>query len=231
MRKSLIFLLLLVFLMFTSMSPRIASAVDSDLSIQPVAQRTPVWCWLAVGEMVFKHFDVPNVNPAGIYQCGIIGALAGPYHICWRDCAQCTVPAGNSQNITNMLLNYPRLAEKLTGIEAGGIRSSHVGRALRSAEIISELDDDRPIIAGISPAGMTGPFAQHVVLIVGYEGDEDDLTLIVNDPYPYQYVGNRSDPYLAAGAHGGEGEYRIELGTLKQRLHWTETFYKLRQDD
>src|ERR1700759_4403447 len=83
--------------------PRPSRARDADLSIDPVMQNTPVWCWLAVGEMVFKYFDVPNVNPAGIYQCGIIGTIAGPYSPCWSDCTRCVVGAGQASNITNML--------------------------------------------------------------------------------------------------------------------------------
>jgi hypothetical protein len=38
---------------------------------------------------------------------------------------------------------------------------------------VFELDSDPPIIAGISLLGFTGPFAQHVALIIGY--GENDL--------------------------------------------------------
>lgn len=33
------------------LSPRLGA---EDLSISPVVQDTPEWCWLAVGEMVFQ---------------------------------------------------------------------------------------------------------------------------------------------------------------------------------
>lgn len=206
-----------------------AARADAELSISPVVQRTPVWCWVAVGEMVFKHFGVPNVNPAGVYQCGIIGALAGPNHPCFGECTRCIVPAGNPQNITNMFSQYPRIAGQLTGESIRGIRSRRAMRALTVEQSKEELDNDRPIIAGISPAGVTGPFAQHVALIIGYEEDDDSVTLIINDPYPYQYVGNSVDPYLLAGGGGGSGQYRISYDSFRRRLAWSESFYDLRQ--
>ena len=229
MRRSLFVLILIIFLFAgTAMSP-VSRAFDAELSISPVMQRTPVWCWVAVGEMVFEHFGVPNVNPVGEYQCGVIGAMAGPYHPCWSDCTRCVVPAGSPQNITNMLLQYPRIAGQLTRDSIRGVRSHHRARSLTVEEIKEELDNDRPIIAGISPSGVTGPFAQHVALIIGYEEDDDSITLTVNDPYPYQYVGNRADPYVRAGGDGGDGQYRISYDDFRRRLVWSESFYDLRQ--
>ena len=229
MRRFLFILTLTISLLALASEPRVSRALDTELSISPVVQRTPVWCWVAVGEMIFEHLSVPNVNPAGEYQCGIIGAMAGPYHPCWSDCTRCVVPAGSPQNITNMLRRYPQIAGGLTGESIRGVRSRRATRALTVDEIKEELDNDRPIIAGISPSGITGPFAQHVALIIGYEEDEDALTLIVNDPYPYQYVGNRADPYLLAGGDGGQGQYRIPYNNFRRRLGWTESFYDLQQ--
>ena len=62
----------------------------------------------------------------------------------------------------------------------------------------SEIDNGRPIIAGISPgSGMMPPgLAQHAVLIVGY--DDVGAILIVNDPFPYQAAG-MIPPYVQVG--------------------------------
>lgn len=229
MRYMLVLLILTVCLVSGVRVQSRAQPVDVELSISPVVQRTPVWCWVAVGEMVFDHFGVPNVNPVGVYQCGIIGALAGPMHPCWGDCTRCVVPAGNSQNITNMLLQYPRIAGQLTRQPIRGVRSYHAARALTVDEIKQELDEDRPIIAGINPGGITGPSAQHVALIIGYEENENGVLLIVNDPYPYQFVGNRFDPYLRAQGQGGNGQYRVAYDNFRRGLGWTESFYELRQ--
>lgn len=229
MKRLILNFSLLMCLTAAMTAPRAVRAVYSELAIPPVVQRTPVWCWVAVGEMVFRHFEVPNVNPVGEYQCGIIGALAGPMHPCWGDCRRCVVPAGTPQNITSMLLQYPRIAGQLTRQPIAGVRSRRLVRALTVDEIKEELDNDRPIIAGVSPAGLTGSFAQHVVLIVGYEGDEDSLSLTVNDPYPYAFAGNRFDPYLRAGAVGGNGQYRISYDNFRRGLRWSESFYQLQQ--
>ena len=229
MRRLLITLTLLTCVVSAVATPPDAKAVDAGLSIPPVVQRTPVWCWLAVGEMVFRHLGVPNINPFGVYQCGIIGGLAGPMHPCSQDCRLCTVPAGSPQGISNMLYQYPRIAGHWTRQSIGGVLSKHVRRALTGDEIIEELDNDRPIIAGINPGGVTGPFAQHVALIIGYEEAGGQLILTVNDPYPYQYVGNRFDPYLRANGRGGEGQYRIYYNNFQRGLGWSETFYDLRQ--
>lgn len=57
------------------------------LPVPPRYQETPVWCWVAVGEMVFRYYGIPNMNGPGNYQCGVIGALAGPYSPCWGNCS------------------------------------------------------------------------------------------------------------------------------------------------
>src|SRR5688500_5375746 len=229
MKRLILFFSILLCLGASIAAPPAARAIDNELPISPVMQRTPVWCWVAVGEMVFEHFGVPNVNPVGEYQCGIIGALAGPMHPCWGACGRCIVPAGTPQNITNMLLQYPRIAGHLTRQSIAGVRSRRVARALAVDEIKEELDNDRPIIAGVNPAGVSGPFAQHVVLIIGYEEDEDSLILTVNDPYPYAFVGNRFDPFLRASGEGGNGQYRIAYDNFRRGLRWSESFYQLRQ--
>lgn len=222
-------LLLLSVLLLASSLPQPAHARGEELPIAPVVQRTPVWCWVAVGEMVFRHYGVPNINPVGEYQCGIIGALAGPQHRCWYDCRQCVVPAGAPQNVSAMLLQYPMIAGSVTRQRIAGVRSRYRLSSISEEEVRGEIDAGRPVIAGISPSGITGPFAQHVSLVVGYDDDDEDFRLIVNDPYPYQYVGNRFDPYIRAGGRGGNGRYLIGYDEFRANLRWTETFYQLEQ--
>src|SRR5690242_10232152 len=74
-----------------------SAKADTILDVPEVQQATYVWCWVAVSEMVLRYFDVPNVNPAGVYQCGFIGinAVGTTAQICNADCRFCTVPAGN----------------------------------------------------------------------------------------------------------------------------------------
>lgn len=193
-----------------------------DLSIDPVQQETPEWCWLAAGEMIFKYYEIPNVNPAGIYQCGIVGVIVGGP--CAMDCRYCSyVPAGTISGIRNMIVSYPRFVRSLLHDKDIKRLTAHVAsHALSDDEVRDEIDAGRPIIAGISPLGSVDPASpQHAVLIIGYDGDDDSMDLTVNDPFPY----GSSDPYTAVGGNGGEGQYTISYKRFKNRLHWTASLY------
>ena len=194
-----------------------------DLSIPPVQQNTPEWCWLAVGEMVFRHYGIPNLNPAGIYQCGVVGVMVGGP--CAADCRYCAnMPASNVVNIRRMITEYPGVARNyLRDRRIPRLGARIATRALTAAEIRDEIDADRPIIAGISPTGSAGGSPQHAVLIIGYRGDRDVMELTVNDPYPYGLY----SPYYALGGSGGAGRYRISYASFRNRLRWTESVYEI----
>jgi len=201
------------------------------LAIAPIAQETPVWCWVAVGAMVLNYYDVPNLNPAGDYQCGIIAARFGPNTVCWTNCRACQVPAGAPSEITRMLREYPPFAGRLVNRRVSGLTSTHTLSAISKEQIKQEIDEGRPVIVGINPGGGPGPVSAHVALVIGYEEDNGALILTVNDPYPYQYVAPRVDPYLRAGGRGGEGQYIINFDTFRARLGWQETFYGIKPVD
>ncbi len=198
------------------------------LRIPPVAQESPVWCWVTVGEMVFRYNDVPNINPGGDYQCGIIGARFGPATVCWNNCRACQVPAGNPSEITRMLREYPPFAGRVTNQRISGLVYSHTPSAITKAQIKREIDEGRPVIVGISPGGGSSAVSAHVALVIGYDENDEGLILTVNDPFPYQYVPPRTDPYLRAGGAGGEGQYTIDFDTFRRQLSWRETFYGIK---
>ncbi len=197
------------------------------LDIPPVVQLTHVWCWLAVGEMVFKHYDIPSVNPAGIYQCGIVGAIAHgtAYHACSVNCSFCTIPAGSSQVLINMIEDYPRKVRQYTGSSNADVKVEWIRSAMSASDVVDEIDEDRPIVAGISPSNPPGGLSlgsQHVALIVGYENDGD--TLIVNDPFPFDQVG-WDNPYIRAGGRRTiPNQYAIDRDAFESRLNWGESF-------
>ncbi len=205
-----------------------ATLADKDLYIDPVIQDTHVWCWVAVGEMVFEHFGVDNVNPGNNFQCGIVGTMAyGTWgHACWLNCynPQCIVPATSGSYVKRMLEEYPRRIEAMTGSAQPNLRVRHRAHHLSRSKLISVIDDGEPIIAGISPSGRPPSFqgSEHVALIVGYEDDGDYL--IVNDPYPFP-PNIWANPYTRAGAEELEfGQYRISYRRFKGRLQWAESF-------
>lgn len=198
---------------------------DVDLGIAPVVQATPVWCWLAVGEMVFRKFNVPPVNPH--YQCGIIGAISisSNQAQCAKDCRLCNFPAGDATRLMGMLIDYPRRASMLSRQTAPRLFVTHTN-TLSAVEVKSELDRGRPILAGINPNARPAVFAAsaHVAIIVGYDDREDGLILIVNDPFPFS-PSTWPDPYLANGALVlAPGQYKIPWETYVNKLGWAESF-------
>lgn len=223
-RRNLQILLISLLLVFFFPTPIRAE----KLPIPPVAQETPVWCWVTVGEMVFRYYDVPNINPVGDYQCGIIGARFGPASVCWNNCRACQVPAGNPSEITRMLREYPPFAGRVVNQRVSGLVSSHTPSAITKDQIKREIDEGRPVIVGISPGGGSSAVSAHVALVIGYDENDEGLILTVNDPFPYQYVPPRTDPYLRAGGAGGEGQYTIDFDTFRRQLSWRETFYGIK---
>lgn len=206
------------------------NAEEKNLDIPPVLQKTPVWCWLATGEMVFTYYDIPNVNPAGIYQCGIIGALVGSQNPCFYDCRICTVPAGNAQNMLNMLRNYPSIAWMLTRQGTPKFYVENKKSPLSKNMVKGEIDAGRPIIAAISPSGFRQVNPEHVAVIVGYSKRGSKMSLKVNDPFPFHLLPfsgySFSNPYENAGGTSyDDGSHLIDYDTFCNRLVWQETFY------
>ncbi len=199
-----------------------ASAPAAELSIEPVYQRTPMWCWAAVGEMIFRYYGVANINPGHDFQCGIIALL---HPVCNQNCYNCPVPAGSLSTMNNMLTQYPSFA---SGVTRTSTRMQTVPRysRLSPAEVRAEIDAGRPIVAGISPSGYNmSNVSQHVALIVGYEGTD----LIVNDPFPFSSGYFSGNPYEAAGGEAvSRGRYRIAYSAFVERLRWRESIYRIR---
>jgi hypothetical protein len=203
---------------------------DVDLGIAPVQQATPVWCWLAVGEMLFRKLGVPAVNPH--YQCGVIGAIsiATNQDDCARDCRRCAFPAGTASTVLGMLVDYPRRAALLSGRSAPRVFATHAD-ALTPPELRRELEAGRPVLAGINPGLLGGGAAPdgfaasaHVALIVGYAERDGKLWLLVNDPFPFGPP-SWPDPYLAAGATLVQpGRYAVPYATFTGGLGWVESF-------
>lgn len=189
------------------------------LPIAPVVQQTPVWCWVAVGEMLFRHYGLPNVNPGGNYQCGIIGRLSPPMSPCDRDCGLCVVPSGSNLGTLRMISEYTR---RTVGRDARYVESNRVPAGV----FVSEIDAHRPVLVGVSTNRRTFGEAEHVALVVGYARQGNAVDLIVNDPYPYP---RQANPYVA---HGGTvlaaNQYRIPYASFRDGVFWHWTVHDLR---
>jgi Papain-like cysteine protease AvrRpt2 len=205
----------------------------TTMNIAPVMQETEVWCWLAVGEMIFKHYGLPNVNPDNDYQCGIIGAvgysLNGACDKCNVNCANCQVPAGSAEMFTRMISSYPKVASNAVYQSQNTLKSSFYSFALGEAQIKNEIDNFRPIVTGINPGqGFVLPGnSQHVALIVGYYYDNNsNFMLKINDPFPYYSKG--VNVYVnAGGIDNGNLSYQISLFNFTNNLRWNTTWAQI----
>jgi hypothetical protein len=189
-----------------------------DLGIQPIAQQAPEWCWAAASEMVLSYYEVPNINPGGNYQCGIVGAQGG---MCSMNCGMCLNGGGTTHRVAAVMQFYVRATSIVAGFDANDLRIRTTG-ILSPQRIIDTIENDDPIIAGISPNSIPYPpglgMSQHAVVIVGYEGDRNSLDVIVNDPYPYPFS---TAPYLQVGGQMLQpGQYQVPYRRFVSMLHY-----------
>ena len=224
-----------------------ARAQDKTLDISPVFQTTAVYCWLATGQMVFQYFKIPANNPtlfgpgdARNYQCGEakgIGAVptnirSGPSSfagMCWNNCGlpQCMRGSGDIHGIYNLITQYPQIVARTNRNDKFFLHPVEATSAISRAQVRSEIDGGRPIIAGISPGQQFLPpgVSEHAVLIVGYA--DAGSTLIVNDPFPYQ-AANMMPSYLQAGGQQMiPGRFRVSYQAMVGPLAWRNTIYNL----
>ena len=205
----------------------LSMAAEVKLHIPPVFQERPSWCWAAVGEMVFKYYDVPAAHRTD-YQCGIVQSRK----LCTGipNCVECDVPAGDEATMVNMLEQYPVMAT--LGKTAGDIALTVQSKSgsLSETEVKQELDEGRPIIVGISPPGFkVDGRPQHMALML----DTMILrrpVLTVNDPFPYEDM-----RFLWIGTHISAREHQEEVlanmrssyEAFRLRLKWTHTIYRM----
>lgn len=203
------------------------------LSIPPLTQETAVWCWLAVGEMIFRYYQLPNLNPGGDYQCGIVGAVGysqnGACDACNINCGNCVRPAGSPQMVSYMLSAYPKVACKILYQSNTTLKNQFISNFLAPDFLIGELNAKRPVIAGINPGAQFAlpGSSQHVALIVGYFYYGPNLILKVNDPFPYFVTG--FDPYVFNGAiNNGNLSYQIPYVNFVNGLIWNTSWFDIR---
>jgi hypothetical protein len=202
-------------------------AAEVTLHIPPVFQERASWCWAAVGEMIFKYYDIPAAHRTD-YQCGIVQSR----DLCKEvvNCIPCELPAGDEVTMVNLLEQYPLRAT--VGKAAGRIALTAQVKSgtLSEAEVKNELDQGRPIIVGVSPRGFAVDGSpQHMALIIGYDDSSGTLMLTVNDPFPFEddrfmWIGN---PYPSARLGGTDGQYEISLERLRSTLKWTQVISRL----
>jgi hypothetical protein len=199
-----------------------ARAEGAELGIAPVIQQTPEWCWAAAAEMVLGYYRFPNLNPAGNYQCAIVGAQGGQ---CSQNCTLCISGGGTTQRIALVIRQYAELARAMTGAFVAGFNPRTTG-ILSAREIAASIDRGAPLLAGISPqAPPTAPgmgLSRHAVVVEGYLAKGDSFGVIVNDPFPYSPT--LTPPYLSVGgATLQPGQFVVPYRAFVQYLHYENT--------
>lgn len=197
------------------------------LNISPIAQQTEVWCWAAAAEMVFRHYGLPALNTN--YQCGIVAAYFGPNSTCWFNCFSCVSAIGSMSQMHVLVNGYGAFANQFTPSRT--LASSLVFSSISFGETAREIDNGRPVLAGISPDGYAYPnISQHVVVIVGYQNTNGGAqAVIVNDPFPYDLFPATPNPYTLAGAtRTRPGQYMVPYAAAISRLKWANTIFQIR---
>ena len=176
--------------------------------------------------MVFRYYGLPNVNPFGNYQCGIVAAYFGGN--CLFDCGLCQLPVGAMSNMLTVVTGYGRFLRS-NFIASRDLSATLIFRALSSSEVRTEIDAGRPIIVGIAPGGgwALPNASQHIAVVIGYDSSRGVDEVIVNDPYPFDAV-SLQNPYVAAGGTRMQfGQFRIPLAALAFNLSWANTIYRV----
>jgi hypothetical protein len=202
------------------------------LNVVPIAQQTQLWCWAASAEMLFRYYSMPNLNPFFDYQCGVVGVyyylVGGPAHPCVSNCYLCQTGAGTLTEVQRIVNGYGDVAHS-GGFASRDLRSRIQFSALTLQQLAKELDEGRPVLAGISPQGITLPnISQHAVILVGYDTGGPAPVVYVNDPFPYMAF-FQQDPYTM---HGGgfiaPGRYVIRYDALVSLLRWGNSLHDIR---
>lgn len=201
-----------------------APANAKVLPVPIVMQQTPEWCFAASASMIFEYFGFPNLNPAGDFQCGIVGAQGG---VCAANCAAlpCLGGGGTVPHVAAIMRTYATVAQQRTGFSDSSVRLGETG-ILTPEQIRGQIDNNGPVMAGISPSGVPFPpglgVSEHAVVIVGYEGDENDFKVIINDPYPYPAPA----PYVSAGGSERQlGQYEIAYSVFVNVFHYGNSLF------
>lgn len=210
----------------TGGSPSQPPPTSQSLSIPPIAQEEPDWCYAASTQMIFVYYGLPTLNPD--YQCGIVAIfnINNNPPCFFTDCHLCAQIGGGTMDAIQQLVDQYGVILNSNGIQSPILTSSETYSYLSMQQVETEIVAGRPILAGISPGGFPLPDqSQHAVVIIGYNATGSTPLLIVNDPFPYAAT-FQQDPYTPVGGMLVQpGQYSIPYDAFVQQLVWANTLY------
>ena len=207
-----------------------AAHADTLLPVTPSGEAQPGWSWAAVSQMIMDYYDVADPSDSGDSQCAIASYLGGHLNLTGQE--DCTAPSGLSAYKATLkaIQGYSHAIFEVTQQGPDKMRYQE-GKVLPPGDLIHEMQLERPVVAAIQPPKMSDADkdTKQVVLIVGYEGDANNLKIVVNDPKLYTYG---ADPYIDANAQKRDvnGQYLIGYTDFIQQMKWTATIYRIKPD-
>lgn len=196
---------------------------EQVLDIAPNPEAAPGEAWAAVAEMIMVYYDVPNTGPAEM-QCSLAYFLTGN-----EDCRK---PAGESEfsAVSRVVKGYSQFARETFGELPIAMRWESA-KVIPPDELAHEIRFERPVLVEVQPPRNEGEteFSKRAVLIVGVDGDGENLQVIVNDPKVYSLTEN---PYIEAGGRirDESGQYQLGYEDFRTFLKWSATLYKIKPD-
>lgn len=197
------------------------------LNIPRIEQQTSNWCWLATSEMVLKYHKACSVDGDNNYQTSIMrymGSSGYAYDICVSNPYACSYGAGTMLAFKITIDEYSSVSTKRCGSK---LKTSIHDSSVSRAKIKTEIDNKRPIIAGINPSlrGVHGPAPEHVVVIIGYKLLKGKMYLYINDPYSYTGF----NPYMYLELKSvKDGVYVVPYDKFVHSLGWQSTVFTKR---
>ncbi|MFN7965865.1 MAG: hypothetical protein U0V87_09300 [Acidobacteriota bacterium] len=183
------------------------------LDVPPIFQRADQWGYLAVSEMVLRHYGLPPAGSNETYQCGIASLFMPKAEAaaCRSECLQCAIKPGTSSDIESTVEQFPSRVGAVLGLPTTQLIAIDRPTPLELPALITRLDAGKPVIATI--------LGDRAVLIVGYRSGRNPMVLF-NDPDPGAAV-----LYKAFDAEPGPvaGGWWVEYDVLRNRLGWSNT--------
>lgn len=214
---------LLVGMAATVLAWAMPARAESLLDIDPAPERALGEAWAMIAEMIMVYYDVPNTGP-GDMQCSLAYFLTGTQN-CYKSADESEFTA-----VSRIIKGYSQYAHESFGELPIAMRWEEA-KTIPPADIIQEIKFERPILVQIEPAPNEGQTKteKRAVLIVGFDGDPQNLQLIINDPKVYLPTEN---PYLEFGGRirDNSGQYQIGYADFASFLKWSATLYKVKPD-
>jgi hypothetical protein len=128
--------------------------------------------------------------------------------------------------MSRVILGYGAVANQF-GVPSRVLSGTLRTAALSLPELAQELDEGRPILAGVSFfSGFSLPgISQHAVVLVGYDATDAVPIVYINDPFPYELL-QRQAPYLTVGGQQViPGRYAVPYSVLVNELRWDNSIF------